>query len=318
MTAGYALIPLLPRRSILLLAYLSSRIAYYGVSHMRYVGRENLNLAFGTRKTKREKINILKKSYQVMALSILDLFWFARKPVASWTKWIDIDSSLQVIETPKRQICVTAHLGNWEILGKTSASRGNQLVSIASHLPNPLINHLFNRLRYGTGQIIVPQEGALKHLLQALRENKKVALVMDQNTKPSEGGIFVDYFGVPVPVSEAAAALAIRTRSEIVIGFCRPLKKGRYRIYVSKCITPDREASSYDLTQKITTCIEREVRAHPEAWAWTYKRWKHIKPGEERAAYPDYAKRMDSHEQEKAGRDEAKQRQDKDGSYSRP
>ena len=135
------------------------------------------------------------------------------------------------------------------------------------------------------------REGALRKLLGVLRDDGKTAFLVDQNTKESEGGIWVDYFGLPVPVTPAPAALAAKTGSEIFIGFCAPQRGGRYRVYVTETIQPPENAgeeTTRSLTQQILSAIEREVIRHPEHWLWMYERWKSVKHGDDRARYPFY------------------------------
>ena len=54
--------------------------------------------------------------------------------------------------------------------------------------------------------------------------------MLDQNTSEREGGIVVDFLGLPMPVSSAPAALAYRTGTTIMLGFCLPEPGGRYLV----------------------------------------------------------------------------------------
>jgi KDO2-lipid IV(A) lauroyltransferase len=131
--------------------------------------------------------------------------------------------------------------------------------------------------------------------LRALRRGLYIALLLDQNTKPKDGGIFVDFFGLPVPMSTSAAILAERVNVPVVPLFCVAQPKGDYRIYALPPIrtakTPVEGVDSIrDLTQKIALMFQQEIEKHPEQWMWMYKRWKHIKPGLPAGVYPYYAK----------------------------
>lgn len=289
--AGLAVIPRLPRRAVLILAWLGGQLGYRFNSAGRTVGLANLDLAFGGSKTATEKQAILRAAHVTMIRTFLDVIWFGTDSEKRLEKYVELDDSVQPFLHHKNQICITAHFGNWEVLGLMMAVKGFPFHSIAMPVKNPDIDRLLIARREITGQKIIPREGALRKLLGVLRSNGKTAFLVDQNTKEREGGIWVDYFGLPVPVTPAPAALAIKTGTEIVVGFCAPLRGGRYRVYASETIQPPEKSgdeTTAALTQQMISAIEREVRARPEHWLWMYKRWRTVKPGTDPSRYPDY------------------------------
>ena len=289
--AGLAVIPRLPRRAVLGLAWLGGSLGFLFDARGRRIGRANLAVAFGNTKTPVEKRAILRAAYITMTRTFLDVIWFGTCPEKRLTKYVELDDSMQQLFLEKNQICITAHFGNWEVVGQIMALHGFPLHSIAMPVKNPEVDRLLIARREVTGQKIIPREGALRKLLGVLRGGGKTAFLVDQNTKESEGGIWVDYFGLPVPVTPAPAALAAKTGSEIFIGFCAPLRGGRYRVYVTETIQPPENTDDKTtrlLTQQILSAIEREVSKHPEHWLWMYKRWKAIHPDDDRSRYPRY------------------------------
>jgi lauroyl/myristoyl acyltransferase len=177
------------------------------------------------------------------------------------------------------------------------------MASVAAPLANRPLDTLFNRIRSDTGQRVVSKRGAIRALLKILRDNRKVALLLDQNTKPSESGLFVEFFGKPAPVSTAAAALALRSRTPILFGYCIPDQQGHYTISRMQQMLPpeaydqeDRQACTRRLTRDIACSMENKIREYPEHWLWMYKRWKYIAPGYTREDYPFYAKELTPHD----------------------
>lgn len=304
---GLVVIPRLPRRAILVLARVLGRTAYFAAVHLRRVGQTNLNLAFKDALTPRQKTAILKKSFETFALILLDSFWFMRDIEKRLARHVRFDDSLKPFLQKKAQMCLTAHMGNWEVLGQAAAARGYPLTGVADPLANPAVDELFKDIRFRLGLRTVPRKGAVRELLRTLRNGDKLGLLLDQNTKPSEGGIFVNFFGLPVPVSAVGASLALRADAEIVFGFCLPQPDGNYLAYgtdrLQPALKPGETAlkATHRLTQEITDVIEREVRLHPETWLWTYKRWKYVGPGRRREEYPFYSKRLPDDELRAAG-----------------
>lgn len=291
---GLAVIPRLPRRAILDMARFGGTLGLLFDARGRRIGRTNLNIAFGETKTAVEKRMILRSAYTTMVRTFLDVIWFGTDSENRLKKYVELDRSTEPFLCPKSQICITAHFGNWEIIGQMTALHGFPLQSIAMPVKNPEVDRLLIERREITGQKIIPREGALRKLLSVLRTGGKIAFLVDQNTKESEGGLWVNYFGLPVPVTSAPAALSAKTGSEMLIGFCAPLRGGHYRVYLTETIPPPADSSKETvqaLTQQILAAIENEVRNHPEHWLWMYKRWKAVKPGDDRAHYPRYGKK---------------------------
>lgn len=293
---GMAVIPPLPRKAVMALARTLARLAYFFDPHLRKVGYANLQIAFGDSISNTRKREILLESYIAFALVVLDMFWFSRKTAERISAHVSFDRGFDRLFQNKRQVCITGHFGNWEIMGQAVALRGTPLVSVAAPLANPVVDVLFNRLRTTTRQQVLSKHGAVRGLLKTLNQEGKIAILLDQNTRPDEGGVFVDFFGLPVPVSSAGAALSLRTKAEIFFGFCLPQPDGSYRAHSPGCLSPE----TYDsldtrqaidrLTREIARILENEIKANPGAWLWMYKRWKYIPSGRLPSEYPFYAK----------------------------
>lgn len=290
---GLLVIPALPRRGVLALARVLAAGAWVVARRERNVGLANLALAFGASKTATEQRAILRESFFTFALMLLDIFWFSKDIERRVARWVEQDASMEPLWQHRATVGITAHLGNWELLGQTVAMRGYPLASVVAPLANPAVDELFRRVRGTSGQRIVPQQGAVRPLLRALRADSKIAILLDQNTLPSDGGVWVPFFGLPVPVSAAGALLGVKTGALFFFGFCLAQPDGRYRCISTGSFTPpadDSPAAIEQLTRRIAAELEQVVRAHPGQWLWSYKRWKYVAPGRERAPYPFYAK----------------------------
>jgi len=287
-----AIVPRLPRRVILFLARCLGLAAWVFARRDRRVAVANLRLAFGDSMSDRQRARLVRQCFQRYALIFLDLLWFSRDTRHRMEQCFTFDESLaKWIRQGGPFVAVTAHFGNWEMLGPNAARMGLPLTSVAKPLRNIEIDERVTAFRTAMGQVIVPREGALRAMLRVLKSNGVVALALDQDTRPADGGAFVPFFGVPVPVSNAAAMLALRLRVPILPGFCRVEPGGRYRGYARPALMPaDFEGDDVEsLTARITAEIEAEIRAAPEQWLWSYKRWKRRQPGADPARYPFYA-----------------------------
>ncbi len=291
------LIPLLPRMTLVRLAKLIGRIAMMVPSRERNVGLKNLDAVFGSSKSPVEKRKILETSFATFTQTMLDIFWFSKNPEKRILAYVNFEEGTlrDSFFEDKALICITAHLGNWEIMGQTCALMGADLATIAATVKNKAVDQILINQRERTGQTIIPQKGALKTLISRFRKKGKVAFVLDQNTNVSDGGILVDFMGLPMSVSPAPASLAYRTGTEIMLGFCLPEPGGRYRIRILKNIHPppfqkdlDAAGVALELTQQIQDEISEQIRLHPEFWLWSYKHWRRNEGRDYPAHYPEY------------------------------
>jgi len=288
---GMVTIPLLPRPVIVWLAKALGRAACGLSRTQRRVARANLDIAYGDTLDGPAKERIVRGAFFTFALLALDLFWFSmftRRRIPRYTAFDD--SAKPYFDTEGPVIVITGHFGNWEVMGQAAALEGAPTVSVATPLDNTFANWFVNRARRATGQEIQPREGAMKGLMRVLQKEGRVALLLDQNTLPREGGIFVDFFGHPVPVSKAPAFLATRTEAALVIGVCLPDERGRYRMYGSDMFHVAGK-SIEDATQIIMDGLEEIIRQHPDRWLWMYKRWKYVPPERKVSEFPFYSRR---------------------------
>jgi len=288
-------IPLFPRFIINGVTWIAGTLTYYAAKRERTTGMANLDVVFGDSKTMREKRRILKKSLVSFTRTMADIFWFSiftEQRVKKYQRFVP-ESGAYFDECA--HVIITAHAGNWELIGLESGLRGIDVASVAAVTKNNAVDKLLNTLRERTGMSIIPREGAMRTLVNRFRNKGKAAFVLDQNTPEEQGGIWVDFLGMPTPVSSAPAHLAYRTGTDIIFAFSEPVGGGKYEAHTGQVISPppydkgaDQAAVVKELTQQIMDVVSRQIRTHPESWLWSYKHWKNIAPGTDPATYPAY------------------------------
>ena len=288
-------VPLIPRKIILGLTWIGGTATFYLAKRERITGMANLHIVFGDTKTLAEKERILKKSLISFTRTMVDIFWFSKNTEKRVKKYQKFTPETGPYFEEQAHIIITAHAGNWELIGLESGLRGINVASVAAVTKNADIDKLLNTLRQRTGQSIIPREGAMRTLISRFRNKGKAAFVLDQNTTEEQGGIWVDFLGMPTPVSSAPAHLAYRTGTDIIFAFSLPVSGGKYEAFTGRVITPpaydktqDQEKIVRELTQQIVDVVSNQIREVPDYWLWSYKHWKKIKPGTDPTQYPDY------------------------------
>ena len=192
------------------------------------------------------------------------------------------------------RLLVLGHLGSWELLGHALPAAGSAGYAVAHPMRNARLDRLLTRARGATGLGILPSDGAVRGVLKAWKNGMHVAVLADQNTRLVEGGIFVDFFGLPVTITRAPAMLARKLDLPVSLGSCIRDASGRFHADAEPLSRPAAAyASDAELSQEMMASLERRIRVQPEQYVWMYKRWRYVPadaPPEVAARYPYYAR----------------------------
>jgi len=284
-------IPLLPRRAVMALARFFGGAAYHLSPKLRRIAAANLDVAFGDSLSDAKKLRINRHSFNNFSMLLLDLFWFNKNTKERLDKYLKFDASFDAVFKIPSAIIITAHIGNWEMLAVGCGHQGYPLTSIAMPIKNRFVNRELLALRTCTGSEIVSRNGGLRDIIKAFKKGRGSELVMDQNTLPEEGGIFVPFFGLPAPVSNIAGTLLTRSKSKIVTAWCVPDNAGVYTAYAGIPYPADDagDISHEDITAQMTRELETVIRENPKFWLWSYKRWRFYRENDDYSKYPFYA-----------------------------
>ena len=287
-----AIVPLFSRRFVVRFGRALGGFAFRG--RVRQISLENLDLAFGDTKSTAEKERIGRESLRSFVATVLGLFWGRRLTAENFREFVEIDETslayaLDILKRGKGLVFATLHYGDWEILSLASRFVGLRLTIVQEVMRNEPLQDLFSRLRGVTGHRIVPQAFAATRVFRAIREGGGTALLVDLGSNRRGGGVWLDFFGLPVFSSPAFAALALRTGAPILFAHAMPLPDGRVRLVYGPEVPREPGDDERALAQRTLKLCEDLIRRQPEYWLWSYKRWS-PRPTEERGRYPEYSR----------------------------
>lgn len=176
----------------------------------------------------------------------------------------------------KGGILLTAHFGNWEILGAWVAAIGyktNILVTIHSNLK---FNELLNECRRRMGVEVVSVGESVKNIFRALQRNEFIGIAGDQHSPV--GSLIIDFFGRPVAASKGPAVFSLRTGAPLLPFLLVRERYDSFRLLHDDPIFPADYTDDDEGIQSIVTryhrFYERAIREYPDQWLWTHRRWK--------------------------------------------
>jgi len=189
------------------------------------------------------------------------------------------DNLLKALNKGRGVFILTGHFLNWELIATGVAIRFGQLAVVA-RLPHSYSqNRLIYKWRSRFGTEIIPKQNSMRQIFSALKKNKMIAILLDQNVDWYHG-VFVNFLGRWACVNKGLALMALRTESPIIPIFPVKQKDGRYKIVIGEELklirTGDKTMDVEENTALFTKIIEKQVKEYPDHWFWFHRRWKTI------------------------------------------
>ena len=270
---------LFPRRMDLSFGRLLGNLFYLLDKKRRKVALTNLAIAFGDSSPPQERKKIARSSFRHFGGVLIDLIKLTTLSPEKRNALLTLSGGEYLEEAllrGKGVLISTAHYGNWE-MGISGLARYGKVDVIARALDNEFIEKDLLALRTGMGARVIYKNQAARETLRALKDNRIVAILIDQNVL-RELAIFVDFFGKKAATTPALATFHIRTEAPIIPAFCYPTADHTYHLRLFEPIqislSGDREKDVMAITQASTQVIEDQIRRNPQYWLWFHDRWR--------------------------------------------
>ena len=267
---GFATFSFLTRKGLLRVCDFVSAVMYAFDKRGRRAAAENLTVMYGA--LPRHADLIVRRSYRNMARTVGYAFWTcfrARRRAESAGEMCAAGKAF--LTANKTAVTVSGHIGCWEILSQLAFLEGHSMMSVAKDIGSKGMTKLLMRARRSIGQEIVHADGAFRALMAGIRAGKSLGLLVDQPVDPREGGVWVRFFGRPVPVSAAPAFFAAKGKAPIVTAWSRPLRDGRWRCDTIAFYPPEAAKDVWWMTQRCLKDLEGVIRRHPSCWVLNYR-----------------------------------------------
>jgi KDO2-lipid IV(A) lauroyltransferase len=179
-------------------------------------------------------------------------------------------------------ICITPHLGNWELGGLLLAFKGAQLYVLTLDETDSQTKAFRERMRAQKGikNIYInpadPTPAAIIEVVKVLKEKKVVAMLGDR--PGNNNTIEVDFFGRQTPFSIGVATLAMATGAAVLPVFV-VLRGGKYEGVIERPIyfqTPSRKERDKAIRrgmEELARVFERYIKEYPDQWYNFYPYW---------------------------------------------
>ncbi len=250
----------------------------------RRVVMEHLERIFGGERSHGELVGIARESYRNFGRMTFEYMRFPRMTPRDVEALITVTGSEHLDAALDRgggAVLVAGHFGNWETLAML-AGKGYPMTFLVGEQHNILVDGMMNRLRARFGGELVPVTGNLMGVLRALRRNRVVCMLSDQDA--GRNGVFVEFLGTPASTPYGPGRMSESTGAPLLPCAIVRHGGGAHEIVVCPPVATPSEGLPKDervrlLTQGYTDEFARFIRQRPELYFWMHRRWK-TKPPE--------------------------------------
>ena len=266
------ILELLPVKFMYILADIIGATAFKVWKRRREIGLKNLQIAY-PESSKEERKRILKKNFQHVASSFLEIFKIPSLK-NNWQEVFHLENKEvmeKAVSEGKGVILFLAHYGNWELFGALLRFLGYPLNVIAVKQKDEEFDRLITHYRNYYGIDIIGKGNALKEGIAKLKKGELLAFIGDQ--KVTSGGVWIPFFGKDALTTVFPAKLSKRKDIPIVVCENRRISPMRfYNNFEGPFYIEDRSIEEF--TEFLNKKLEQHITKDPTQWFWAHRRWE--------------------------------------------
>jgi len=246
----------------------------------RRIARVNLDLAFENRKSEKEKEQIIKDCYVNIIYNLAEFVknqGISKEEISSKVVFKNQEILEDAIKNNRKIIITTAHYGNWELLSLAIAAKYSSISIVGRDLDSSVMNKILTKNREQFDVELISKDGAMKGMMKALKANRPLGILVDQNTTDKEG-LLIDFFDKKARHTPSAAILARKFDAIIIPGFIKTYDHKTFEITfydpIETKLSEDKDADILNSVKKQALITQQIIEEKPNEWFWLHKRWK--------------------------------------------
>ena len=246
----------------------------------RRLARHNLEIAFGSEKSKSELRRLTRRHFQRLGANLLCSMKVGAMPLEKVADAVAIENGdviHQELRAGKPVVLVLSHMGSWEIFPQVFMKHFGYapIGTVYQSLGNRHINADIERKRARAGVKLFDRKDGFQKTIAHLRSGGLVGILSDQHA--GDQGLWTPFFGRLASATPLGGLLAKRTHAAVVAAAVFADGPGKWRMV----FTPRFDSlgdSVETITAKANEVIAKQIRQAPEDWFWVHNRWKTPKP----------------------------------------
>ena len=177
-------------------------------------------------------------------------------------------------------LALGSHMANWEwLLNGAALEFPGRAAGVYKPLNNLFFESFVRRLRTRMGADAVPMLATLRYLVAHRGEGRILSLLTDQAAGPEDKPYWTNFLHQDTSFYTSSDRLAAQFGCAVVFISIRRVRRGYYEVTFSEL--PDGRVAkaappgTFPVTEAFAQHLEADMRAYPEQYLWTHRRWKH-------------------------------------------
>jgi KDO2-lipid IV(A) lauroyltransferase len=256
----------------------------YVVRYRWRVVKENLRNSF-PEKPAAEIDRIGKAFYRHFAqvvVEILKLAAISPAELAQRMRFTNPELMTRPFAERRLVLSLGSHMGNWEwILSGAALEFPGRAAGVYKPLNNPFFESFMRRLRTRLGADAVPMLATLRYLVAHRNQGHTLSLLTDQAAGPEDRPYWTTFLNQDTSFYTSADRLAVQLDCAVLYVGIRRVRRGYYEVTFTELpdgrVAAVAPAGTFPVTEAFARQLEKDMRASPEQYLWTHRRWKHKK-----------------------------------------
>jgi Kdo2-lipid IVA lauroyltransferase/acyltransferase len=227
-------------------------------------------------KSETEIRQLLKKTYKNLGITIAEIYFAPQKKLAEECKMDHLEYLTDALAEGKGAIICTGHFGNWELAMHVLSLHGIVMAGVTKRMRNPYFDDYTYKWRQQSGLEIIYKDEAGRNMIKALKANKAVVLLIDQDA--GKDGIVMDFLGHPASTFKGAAKIAMHGNIPVVSAYLIRNEDGsstaQFFPPTLPSTYPKTDEGVAQMTKDISQILEDQILLRPYLWFWLHRRWK--------------------------------------------
>lgn len=251
---------------------------YYVIGYRKTVVLENIRNSFPELSTS-EQTAICKGFYRHFCDLILEsikAFTISEKEVTKRVVCVNPEVIDAYYDKGKSVIIAGGHLNNWELFA-VAVDRliKHQAIGIYKPLTNAFFDAKMYKTRSKYGLYMISTK-IVNDVFEA-EKGKLTATIfaIDQSPSNPDKAHWMKFLNQESSVLTGTEKYAKAYDYPVLYGRINKVKRGYYSFEFFDVCPEPLKTKEFEITEKITHLLEKDIRVSPSSWLWSHRRWKH-------------------------------------------